>query len=63
MAGSDPRIGTVLNDRYLVLERVAQGSMATVYRAERVKLGRSVAIKFLHDSFAATEIHAVWCRQ
>jgi hypothetical protein len=47
VAGSDPRIGTVLNDRYLVLDRVAQGSMATVYRGERVKLGRPVAIKFL----------------
>ncbi len=55
MAGSDPRIGTVLHDRYRVLERVAQGSMATVYRGERVKLNRQVAIKFLHESFASSE--------
>jgi serine/threonine-protein kinase len=45
----------VLHDRYLVIERVAEGSMATVYRGQRVKLDRAVAIKFLHDSFAASE--------
>ena len=55
MASSDPRLGTVLYGRYQLLERLSAGAMGVVYRAERVKLGRPVAIKFLHESFAATE--------
>ena len=42
-------IGAVLDGRYKVLDAVAEGAMGVVYRAERVKLGRIVAIKVLHD--------------
>ena len=49
----DPRIGAVLQGRYRVISRLAAGGMGTVYRGERVQLGKSVAIKFLHSSFAA----------
>jgi serine/threonine-protein kinase len=42
--------GAVLDGRYRVIEPVAQGGMGTVYRAERVKLGRIVAVKVLHDA-------------
>ena len=45
---ADPRIGTLVEKRYRVLARIAQGGMGTVYRAERLQLGRPVAIKFLH---------------
>lgn len=45
----DPRIGTVLEGRYRVIERLAAGAMGVVYRAERVSLGRTVAVKFLLD--------------
>src|SRR5690349_2438064 len=41
--------GAILDARYRVIEPIAQGAMGTVYRAERVKLGRIVAIKVLHD--------------
>ncbi|HTJ45061.1 MAG TPA: protein kinase [Kofleriaceae bacterium] len=41
-------IGAVLDGRYKVVERVAEGAMGIVYRGERLKLGRAVAIKFLH---------------
>jgi serine/threonine-protein kinase len=49
----DDLIGIVLDGRYRVVERVAEGAMGVVYRGERVKLGRSVAIKFLHGWSAA----------
>jgi eukaryotic-like serine/threonine-protein kinase len=42
-------IGAVLDGRYKVLDSIAEGAMGVVYRAERVKLGRIVAIKVLHD--------------
>jgi hypothetical protein len=51
----DPHIGTVLHDRYLVLERVTEGSMGIVYRGERVGLKRAVAIKFLNEGYAGTD--------
>lgn len=43
----DPHIGRLLQSRYRVVSRVAAGAMGTVYRGERVGLGRPVAIKFL----------------
>ena len=54
MVGPDPRIGTVLHERYRIVERIGDGAMGAVYRGERVKLGRSVAIKFLLEEYAAT---------
>jgi eukaryotic-like serine/threonine-protein kinase len=55
MVGPDPHLGTVLHGRYLVSERLAEGAMAVVYRGERVGLKRQVAIKFLHESYSASE--------
>src|SRR5262245_38820090 len=49
----DERIGSVLDGRYRVLERVAEGGMGVVYRGERVPVGRPVAVKFLHDVYAS----------
>ena len=48
----DPLVGVVLQDRYRILDKVADGSMGAVYRAERLQLGRRVAVKFLHKSYA-----------
>jgi len=41
--------GAVLDDRYRVGERVGRGAMGSVYRGERLKLGRVVAIKVMQD--------------
>jgi len=50
---NDPRVGLVLQDRYRIEERLGQGGMGVVYLAERIGLGRRVAIKFLHADIAA----------
>ncbi len=49
---ADELIGLTLDGRYQIQERIAAGAMGVVYRGERVKLGRAVAIKFLHASLA-----------
>ena len=43
--------GTVLSDRYEIIERIGEGGMADVYRAMDNKLNRYVAIKILKREF------------
>ncbi|MDO5682641.1 MAG: protein kinase, partial [Propionibacteriaceae bacterium] len=45
----DPLVGVLLDGRYQILERLARGGMATVYRATDMRLARVVAIKVMHD--------------
>jgi serine/threonine-protein kinase len=52
-AVKDARIGTTLEGRYQIVDRLAAGGMGVVYRGERLGLGRGVAIKFLHAHMAA----------
>lgn len=49
VTNSDPRIGSILNNRYKIIDRIAAGGMAVVYKGERLELGRPVAIKFLQE--------------
>ncbi len=49
MPDSDDLSGTVLDGRYQVIEPIAEGAMGSVYRGERLKLGRAVAIKIMHQ--------------
>jgi serine/threonine-protein kinase len=48
---ADPLVGQVVDGRYLVRERLADGGMATVYRATDRRLGRDVALKIMNPSF------------
>ena len=52
MGEADERIGSLVDERYKVLEAMASGSMGAVYKAERIPVGKLVAIKFLKASFA-----------
>jgi serine/threonine-protein kinase len=48
--GSDPLIGRVIADRYLILARLGEGGMGRVYVAEHVKMNRQCAIKVMNPS-------------
>jgi serine/threonine protein kinase len=41
------RVGTVLNDKWVILEFIAKGGMGEVYRAHQLELKRDVAIKII----------------
>ena len=45
-------VGRLIDDRYKILDGMASGSMGAVYKAERIPVGKLVAIKFLHAAFA-----------
>jgi serine/threonine-protein kinase len=47
------RVGQVVDDRYKLTEVMAAGAMGEVYKAERVPVGKVVAVKFLHASFVS----------
>jgi tRNA A-37 threonylcarbamoyl transferase component Bud32 len=49
-------MGTVIGDRFLILERLGHGGSGTIYRAEHVTLRRKVAIKVLHHELSRDDL-------
>ena len=49
------RIGTVLLDRYELLEQIGSGGMAIVFRGKDRTLERYVTVKILREEFIGDE--------
>src|ERR1041385_5737442 len=47
--------GSSVEDRYRVEEQLGEGAMGAVYRGRHIKVGRTVAIKVLHDHLVKDE--------
>jgi serine/threonine-protein kinase len=48
-------IGTVLNEKWVILELIGKGGMGEVYRAHQLNLKRDVAIKILSEELLKTQ--------
>jgi serine/threonine-protein kinase len=51
-AEDSSRLGLVVDGRYRIIELIGRGGMGTVFKAEHIGIGRTVAVKLLHPSLA-----------
>ena len=47
---ADSLVGTVIDERYQILERIGVGGMASVYKARHLGLDSFIALKLLHET-------------
>ncbi len=52
----DPNLGTVVDNRYQLLENVGSGGSSTVYRARDRNSNRILALKLLHSHFVTDQL-------
>ncbi len=52
---TDPLIGREIANRYRIEHKLGAGAMGAVYRARHIKVGRSFAVKVLHDRALSDE--------
>src|SRR5215469_8965105 len=50
---SDGLVGTLLDDKYRLDEKIGEGGMGTVYRGTHVQMEHTVAVKILHQHLAS----------
>jgi serine/threonine-protein kinase len=54
--GGDPLLGSVIADRYLLVERLGHGNSGNIYLAEHVTLRRRFAVKLLHHELSGDDL-------
>jgi serine/threonine protein kinase len=52
--GYDPRVGTTIDDRYILRRLCGEGAMGRVYEGQHIDIGRRVAVKILQSSYRHT---------
>jgi serine/threonine-protein kinase len=61
-SSNELEVGTVLKDKWVILEFVGKGAMEEVYRAHQLSLKRDIAIKIIEDLDDETEIETTFHR-
>ena len=51
----DLLIGSVIRDQYRLIERIGEGGMGVIYRAQKIQTGEALAIKLLHPELGRLE--------
>lgn len=54
-SASDDFLGTLLEDKYRLDEKIGEGGMGTVYRATHIQMENTVAVKILHPHLASDQ--------
>lgn len=54
-SATDEFVGTTLEDKYRLDEKVGEGGMGTVYRATHIQMENTVAVKILHPHLASDQ--------
>ena len=52
----DPFIGTLLDNKYRLKEKIGEGGYGTVYKATHIEIDHTVAVKILHPHLASDRI-------
>ena len=51
----DPVVGRTIADKFLIQSRIGGGSMGSIYQADHISLGKTVAIKLIHRHLLGDE--------